>query len=246
MNEKNVKSNTSKQELSILSKALEKSIEQSVRVRFTWIALIAGFLIGAAVATFVFILSRPEQTKIPGNEVLLRRSYETLTTVKDIRSNVDRLITDIKNYIDSEKDKDTGDGKQELQEAETEKTPSSATEPEKSTETLSDSENRVDLSRHTVYLHYNRKENKKIMEDFAIFLKNKGYVVPDIERVADKRRDIRYFYDEDREGAQCLKTYFDAFFSGSANIQGINVVIMDLTGVYPRASRGAIELWINF
>ena len=84
------------------------------------------------------------------------------------------------------------------------------------------------------------------MKKFAAFLRTKGYTVPAIERVADKRRDIRYFHEKDREGAGYLQKDLQNFLKDTVGINDITMESMDLSRVYPKASKGSLELWIYF
>jgi len=102
----------------------------------------------------------------------------------------------------------------------------------------------LELKRYTVYIHYNRAKHKKIISNLARYLQSKGYAVPDIERVADKRRDIRYFHRKDRDGAGLLKKYVNDFMSQYPDMKDIDLKIRNLGAAYPRASLGSLELWI--
>lgn len=242
MKEEPTKLDGSQQEISVLSKALSKSVEISLRNRYLWIALLAGLLIGAGVAATIFMLAGSQQHETASDEILLKRSRETLQSVIQIQSQVDRLIDEIQSTKKNEK---TG-----LPEAET-STVSNVAEQSASqyskqsditiAEAVTDN---IDLSRFTVYIHYNGK--KQEMKKFAAFLRGKGYTVPAIERVADKRRDIRYFHKKDREGAGYLLIDLQNFLKDTVGINDITMESMDLSRVYPKASKGSLELWIYF
>ena len=100
--------------------------------------------------------------------------------------------------------------------------------------------------KYTVYLHYSSEKNKKPMEEFAIFLKNKGFVVDGIERINYKHRDVRYFHDQDKSGALILKKQFIRFIELYTNFKKTNIKIFNLGHKYPNAKTGALELWVSF
>jgi hypothetical protein len=236
------KDDVSKQELSILSKALAKSVEFLRQSRYVCIALIAGFLIGAGVATTIVIMTANDKKSITGGELLLRRSHETLKTVKQIQSRVDGL-TDAVTACSETKREDN-----KPVSAPTSKTlPSEdkiAVTPVIRKTIKKNTRAYLELKRYTVYLHYNRAKHKIIIRDLSRYLQSKGYTVPDIERVADKRRDIRYFHRRDRDGAGLLKKYVSDFMSQYPEMKDIDLKIRNLGAAYPRASKGSLELWI--
>ena len=103
---------------------------------------------------------------------------------------------------------------------------------------------RILPGRYTVYLHYSREENKKLIEELAIFLKNKGFEVGGIERFNYKNRDIRYFHSEDKSGAILLKKHLIPFIT--IYFKNTNINILNLRHKYPNAKKGALELWVKF
>lgn len=230
------------QELSVLSKALAKSVEFSRRSRYVSIALIVGFLIGAGVATTIVMMTTSDKKSITGGEILIRQSHETLKAVIQIQSRVDKLTDAVKFFSETKQQNKKQDA-----------APTGTTLPSgeklavkpvikktinKNTQTY------LELKRYTVYLHYNRAKNRTIIRDLARNLQSKGYTVPDIERVADKKRDIRYFHKRDRDGARLLKKYVSNFLSQYPGMKDIDLEIRNLGAAYPRASRGQLELWI--
>ncbi len=82
------------------------------------------------------------------------------------------------------------------------------------------------------------------MEELSVFLKKKGYTVKDIERVKDRKRDIRYFRNEDKEGSLLFKRHIYDFINRSTDIKDIDLKIRNLGKVYPHAHRGLLELWL--
>ncbi|MHA1880115.1 MAG: hypothetical protein ACTSYG_06925 [Candidatus Heimdallarchaeota archaeon] len=223
MDNENSKADVSKQELGILSRALNRSVEYSRRSRYPWLILLAGFLLGACVVTVIITLTNHNEKKDAVTEILMKRSHETLKTLQQLRSSVDNLEGNVNSVIEKIK---------------TAETQASSSRNKKANTCAS-------LDRYTVYLHFNNRKNKKIMVKLAAFLKSKGYVVPDIERVRAKKCDIRYFHAEDKEGAFFLRNHINEFIARS-DVKDINFEIRNLGKVYPKTRKGLLELWINF
>ncbi len=224
MDNENSKADISKQELGVLSRALNRSVDYSRRSRYTWLMLLAGFLLGSCVVTVIISLTSHNEKEDAVTEILMKRSHETLTTLQQLRSSVDNLEGNVNSVIEKIK----------IAEA-----PAPPSRNEKANACTS-------LGRYTVYLHFNKRKNKKIMVKLAAFLESQGYVVPDIERVKDKKSDIRYFHDEDKEGAFFLRKHINEFIACSADGKNIDFKVRNLGKVYPKTRKGLLELWINF
>jgi TPR repeat protein len=99
-----------------------------------------------------------------------------------------------------------------------------------------------------IALNYARKSDQGLITQLAAFLKEKGYTVDKIGRVAMKiyqsQWDIRYYYD--RQAANQLKADTQAFFENSGRVsQGIRVRDFSFMRKGPQKIRkGRIELWI--
>ena len=102
------------------------------------------------------------------------------------------------------------------------------------------------LGRFKVYIHYAREKDKKMAEDFSVYLKSKGYASVETEKILHKKRDIRYFHDEDKDSALLLKKHLNDFLAGSANTEKVNMYIKNLSTRYPHAQKGALEIWVIF
>lgn len=100
--------------------------------------------------------------------------------------------------------------------------------------------------KYTVYLHYSREENKKLMEELSVFLKNKGFEVDGIERVNYKNRDVRYFHSEDKSGALLLKDHLTKFINLYTHFKHTSIKIFNLGHKYPNAKERTLELWVTF
>ena len=111
---------------------------------------------------------------------------------------------------------------------------------------LNPAQDRVLPGRYTAYLHYSNEKNKKIMDELAIFLKNKGFKVNGITMVNYNNRNIRYFHSGDKSGALILKKYLTQFITPYTHFKNTNIKILNLSHKYPNAKKGALELWVRF
>jgi hypothetical protein len=90
------------------------------------------------------------------------------------------------------------------------------------------------------------KKNKKLMERLSAFLNNCGFKVAGIQRVNYHNQDVRYFHDEDKEGALVLKKQLSDFITPMTDLKDTNIKIINLSSKFPNAQKGALELWVNF
>ena len=104
----------------------------------------------------------------------------------------------------------------------------------------------IQPGRYTVYVHYTNKKNKKMMERLSVNLTHTGFKVEGIQKVNYHNQDIRYFHDEDKEGALVLKKHLTGFISPITSIKNTDIKIINLSRKYPNAQKGALELWLNF
>jgi len=100
-------------------------------------------------------------------------------------------------------------------------------------------------NRYKVYLHYSNQKNKTLMEKLFVFLNKYGFEVQKAQRVKYQKQDLRYFHDEDREGALFLKDCLAKFTDSRSSLKGTDVKIKNLGARYPNAEKGTIELWMN-
>lgn len=110
---------------------------------------------------------------------------------------------------------------------------------------LARTQNEENPSRYKVYLHYSTQKNKDLIKKLSVFLGKYGFRIQDSERVKYNNKDIRYFHDEDREGALLLKDCLAQFTHHTSSLKGTDIKIRNLGARYPNAKRGALELWIN-
>ncbi len=111
---------------------------------------------------------------------------------------------------------------------------------------LNGSKHGIQQCLYTIYLHYANIENRELMEELAISLKNKGFGVLGIEKVDYQNNDIRYFHRNDIDGAFILKKHLTQFITSYDKIKNTNIKIKNLSRKYPNAQKGSLELWLNF
>ena len=99
---------------------------------------------------------------------------------------------------------------------------------------------------YTVYVHYTNKKNEKLMERLSVFLNQNGFRVEGIQKVNYHHRDVRYFHDEDKQGALLLQKHLTEFITPFTDIKNNNIRIINLSSKFPNAQKKALELWVNF
>jgi len=222
--------NVSEHELRVLIKALTKSVEY-IHKRHFILTFIAGLLIGFGAGVLITNLASVNQKKLPGAEVLLKKSDETLQELQHLRSMMNGLNAAKPGNID---------GKTALIDKE-------SVAPQRKTETSEVIKNvSAPPAVNKVHIHYARQEDKEMAEAFSDFLMKKGYASVDTEKIQHKWRDIRYFHGEDRQAALLLQKQFKDFVADSTAAKGINLKIKNLSNIYPRAQKGSLEVWVLF
>lgn len=217
-------------ELKLLVNTLSKSVALSLKKRFAWLWLLAGLLIGVGVTLMIINLAWKKTNHISvTSEKLQAKTDIVISDLQKINSNLTKL-TETVNAL-NEKTK-TGDTPQ----------PSSKIKPTESNETQSIIQN----NNYMVYLHYSNIKNKKLIENFASFLEKNGFEVSGIQKVNYHNQDIRFFHDQDREGAFLLKKHLTGFIQSVKTIKENNIKIINLSRKYPEAQKGLLEVWVNF
>ncbi|MBW1727595.1 MAG: hypothetical protein JRJ62_08435 [Deltaproteobacteria bacterium] len=217
------------QELKLLVNTLTKSVALSLRKRYTRLGVIAGFLIGSCLTFAIISLTWKQTERITTTtQTLLEKSRETLSEVKQINSKISQLAH-TPHALNEKKQTDSQ--------------MSASTDVQKTK--VSEPQNTIQPGRYTVYVHYTKKKNKKLMERFSAFLTHNGFKVNGIQKVNYHNQDVRYFHDEDKEGALVLKKYLTGFIPPISSINNADMKIINLSRKYPNAQRGALELWLN-
>jgi hypothetical protein len=246
-----------------LVEAVTESVEQTLRKRYTWLAIVVSFLIGGGVATAVISLTGDAKRKLIETEMLLERSKKAIIEVETLSANVkekyekvdkeltgalagrstlvDRLeetarsLQGLESQVNSlTKVINTLLAKQNIKK----------TIPVDKKSTLPDTLDRIILSKYTVYLQYYNKDDEVPISKLRNFLKDKGYVAPGMEKVPHKYRDIRYFHDEDKDAASLLKAHTEEFMRNVLKRDDIELEIKPLGESFPHAPKQIIELWL--
>jgi len=218
------------QELKLLVNTLTKSVALSLRKRYTWLGVVAGLLIGSCLTLAIISLTAKNTNKITETtQTLLENSQETLSELKQINSKISRLAH-------------TTHGVTEKKQAE-HKMPESTDVVEKKITAPPDE---VQPEIYTVYVHYTHKKNEKLMERLSVFLNQNGFRVEGIQKVNYHQRDVRYFHDEDKQGALLLQKHLTEFINTFTDTKITNIKIINLGSKFPNAQKKALELWVNF
>jgi hypothetical protein len=103
---------------------------------------------------------------------------------------------------------------------------------------------RIALSVNSVFVQFfsQAADGRKVASDIADELKTSGFVIPGIERVAKPYNEIRFFYPEDKDGADALKKAVDA--SLAAHGLGTKMKVVPLTDYPIKPRQGVLELWL--
>lgn len=218
------------QELKLLVNTLTKSVALSLRKRYTWLGVVAGLLIGSCLTLAIIYVTANNTDKITETtQTLLEQSRETLSEVKQINSKISQLV----HATQGGNKKKPADNKMSV-----------------STDVVggktSAPQDRMQSGMYTVYVHYTNKKNEKLMERLSVFLTQNGFRVEGIQKVNYHHRDIRYFHDEDKQGAVLLQNHLTKFITHLTDIKNNNIKIINLSSKFPNAQKKALELWVNF
>lgn len=217
-------------ELKLLVNTLSKSVALSLKKRFAWLWLLVGLLIGVSITLLIISLVWKKTDKISvTSETLLKRSEVVISDLQQINSNVKKLSIAV-NALNEKTQ--TGN----------KPPPSSVIQPT----TLKKPQKNIQHGKYMVYLHYSDIKNKKLIEKFSVFLEDSGFKVLGIQRVNYQNQDIRFFYDQDKEGAFLLKKHLSRFIKSFTNLKEKNIKIINLNRKYPEAQKGVLEVWVDF
>jgi hypothetical protein len=218
------------QELKLLVNTLTKSVALSLRKRYTWLGVVAGLLIGICLTLAIISLTGKGAGKISETtETLLENSRETLSELKQINSKISRLAP----ASPALNEKKQTDKKMSVSTDVVEKK-------------LSSPKDIIQPGIYRVYVHYTNKKNEKLMEKLSVFLTQNGFRVEGIQKVNYHQRDVRYFHNEDKQGALLLQNHLTEFITPFTDIKNNTIRILNLSSKFPNAQKRALELWVNF
>ena len=217
-------------ELKLLVNTLSKSVALSLKKRFAWLWLLAGLLIGVSVTLLIITMAWEKTDNISvTSETLLKKTDVVMSDLQKINSDI-TILTETVNAL-NEKTKTVNTPP-----------PPSKIKPTESNEPR----HIIQKNSYMVYLHYSDIKHKRLMENFAAFLEKNGFEVSGIQKVDYHKQDIRFFHDQDREGAFLLKKQLTEFIQSVKTIKGNNIKIINLSQKYPEAQKGLLEVWVDF
>ncbi len=219
----------SEHELKVLLKVLTKSVE-NIHKKQAILIFIAGLLIGFGAAALLLNLAGLMKTKQADVELYLKKTDETIQEVREIKAMVSSLTAAKTVAVE---------GKPAIDD----KVPSAL---QGKGMAVRGKQGNAAPGGIKVYIHYAREEDKRNAEAFSVYLKSKGYVFVETQKIPHKHRDIRYFYGEDRKAAELLGKHFDKFIAGLKVVKKLNLKIRNLTGRYPGGQKGVLEMWVFF
>ena len=83
-----------------LVESVTASVEETLRKRYTWLAIIISFMIGGGVATAVMSLTSSAQKKLIETEVFLERAKKSVDTIDEISSSVKEKYSNLNKDLD--------------------------------------------------------------------------------------------------------------------------------------------------
>ena len=217
-------------ELKLLVNTLSKSVALSLKKRFAWLWLLAGLLIGVSVTLLIISLAWEKTDRISvTSETLLKKTDVVMSDLQKINSDITKLTETVNALNEKPKIDNTPP-------------PSSKIKPTE----LNEPQHTLQHKKYTIYLHYSDINNKTLMENFAAFLEDNGFEVSGIQKVNYKRQDIRFFHNQDKEGALLLKKHLTGFFQSVKDLNESKIKVINLSRKYPGAQKGLLEVWVNF
>lgn len=230
MNNKPSNVEISVSELKLLVNTLSKSVAMSLKRRFTWLWLLAGVLIGVGITLLIIGLALKKTDKFSvTSQRLLKKTNVVMSDLRKINSD----ITTLTQKVDALNEKT--------------KTGNTPSPPSKIKQTrINEPQHIVQHKKYTVYLHYSDQKNKRLMENFSAFLEQNGFDVSGIQRVDYKNQDIRFFHDQDKNGALLLKKHLTEFIQPVENLDENKIKVINLSRKYPKAQKGLLEVWVDF
>ena len=221
------------QELKLLVNTLTKSVALSLRKRYTWLGVVAGLLIGSCLTLAIISLTAKNTDKITETtQTLLENSRETLSELKQINSKISRFAPATHGVNEKKQTHNKMSVSTDVTGVAGKK--------------ISAPQDRIQPEIYTVYVHYTNKKNEKLMERLSVFLNQNGFRVEGIQKVNYHHRDVRYFHDEDKQGALLLQNQLTEFITPFTDIKNNNIRIINLSSKFPNAQKKALELWVNF
>ncbi len=254
-----------------MTEAVARSVEETLKKRYTWLAIVVSFLLGGGAVFATNLLTKPAERMLTRHEILLAEAEKSLTEVNKLTKSAREKLNKFRETI-AELNKDilgVSEGKKSLNRRliETLEEVKRITERvdylTESVSLLSKGQNisiqpsndiarsvghtldKTLLSQYTIYLHYENEKDKSLVSEVADHLKDLGYAVPKIRRVDYKVNDIRYYHKKDMDAAFKLQKNVTDFL-GSKKVISVELSPEYFGERYSNVREGVIELWLNF
>lgn len=249
-----------------------KSVEETLKRRYTWLAIVISFVLGGGVVLATNQLTKSATNTLTRHQVLLEQAENALTNVNKLAGSAQKQLEEYQNDIDQKVDilnKDisgVSEGKKSLNDRLTE-TLNEINKINKRVDDLSKaindiSKNKVETKsytriatniqstldktqkgKYTIYVHYKDDKNKSEMNNLAGYLKGLGYTVPAIRQVDYKVKDVRYYHAVDEAEATEINTLVTKYFDANEGVK-MNLRESYLGDKYKNVREGTIELWL--
>ena len=110
---------------------------------------------------------------------------------------------------------------------------------------LEETQDRKEISNYRVCLYYAQDNDLEIVEKLTNFLQRKGYMTLRVQKRIHQNRDIRYFFDEDKDVALFLQSHVHNFLTNVTHTKNMRLQIKNLRAPFPDTHRGLLEIWID-
>jgi hypothetical protein len=254
-----------------MAEAVTKSVEETLKKRYTWLAIVVSFLLGGGAVLAVNQLTKPAERMLTRHEILLSEAEKSLLDVNKLTNSARERLDGFGETI-AEFNKEilgVSEGKQSLNRRlietleEVKRITQRIDDLTESVRLLSQGENvsikpskditqsvsytldKARLSQYTIYLHYQNERDKPVVSEVEKHLRDLGYSVPKIRQVDYKVNDIRYYHRKDMDAASDLQKNLIKFLK-SKNVVSLELSPKYFGDRYSNVREGVIELWLNF
>lgn len=254
-----------------IAEKVTKSVEETLKKRYTWLAIVVSFVLGGGATLWTQQLIKPAERTLTRHEVLLSEAEKSLEEVNELTSSAREKIDSFQKKIDELNIEINGvsEGKKTLNNRLIEtleqlnKVTQDVDNLRKSVELLSKGKKvsieptiniskninetlqKTRLGKYTIYVHYHDEDDRARITEIADHLKSTGYSVPDIRRVKYRVNDIRYYHMEDQDAAFQLLQNVNSFIH-SLNVKPVDLSPEYFGDRYSNVRKGVIELWLSF
>jgi hypothetical protein len=254
-----------------MAEAVSKSVEEALKRRYTWLAIVVSFLFGGGAVLAMNQVTKPAERMLTRHEILLSQAEKSLDDVAKLTDTARQRLDGFGKTIDGYKKEMIGvsEGKQSLNQRlietleEVKRIAQSVDSLKESvrllsqgrkvsiqplkntTQSVSNTLYKTRLSQYTIFVHYKNEKDMPVISEIADHLRNLGYSVPKIRQVDYKVNDIRYYHDKDIDAANSLQNDVIKYLK-SKTLVSVDLSPKYFGDRYPNVREGVIELWLNF